>query len=483
MRPTDFRLVIYIVGLFLVAEAFFALLFAGAGWVLGSQNTLAFALSGSLTAFIGGLMMVANRDDTENLTLRQAFLLTTLTWVIVSAFAALPLYLSNLDIDYTDAYFEAVSGLTTTGSTVLTGLDKLDPDLLLWRALLQWAGGVGIIVTAIAVLPILRIGGMQLFQTESSDRSERILPRASQVAGWISAVYLGLTILCAFAYGFAGMSPFDSIVHAMTTISTGGYATSDSSFGAFSDRAQWVSIVFMISGAIPYVLYLRAVRGNVRAFLEAEQLRVLLVLLLVATITLAAWLVGRHQMGAYDAIRHAAFNVVSVVTTTGYASTDYSAWGGFALSAFFVLTLLGGCTGSTAGGIKMFRLIVLYRIFREQLIHLFAPHTVVPLKYEGNRIPDDVPSAVIAFVFLYFLAAAVIALILTELGIDPLTAISSAATVIANVGPGLGEIVGPAGNFASLPDMAKWLLSFGMVLGRLELFTVLVLFVPRFWRF
>lgn len=483
MRLIDFRLVFYVMGLFLLGAAGFALIFALFCWLTASNNVFAFAASGAFTAFFGGLFAVTNRCPTQDLSLRQTFLLTALTWTVLPAFAGLPLYLSDLNLSYTDAYFEAVSGLTTTGSTVISGLERVDGELLLWRAFLQWSGGIGIIVIAIAVLPTLGIGGLQLFHTESSEASEKILPRIAEVARTFSAIYLALTIACAAGYAIAGMSLFDAIAYAMTTLSTGGYGTHDSSMASFGAGVHWVSIVFMLSGAVPFLLYVRLLRGNLRGTLDSNQVRVLLAIVLVATLSLAAWLVGRHEMAVGSAIRHAAFNVVSVITTTGYASTDYGSWGGFATSAFLILTVLGGCTGSTAGGIKMFRLIVLFNVTREQLIHAFSPHTVVPSKYDGAPIPTEVPSAVMGFTFIYFFSVIAMALLLSELGIDPLTAISSAATAIANVGPGLGTVVGPTGSFEPLPDAAKWLLSFGMVLGRLELFTVLVLFVPRFWKF
>lgn len=482
MRFSDFVPVFLIVGLLVMGEAMLAGLFALVDWSIGAGNADAFLLAALLSIFVGGLAVVSNWRPISNLDVRQGFLLTTCAWTIIPAFAALPLFFSDLDISYTDAYFESLSGMSTTGSTVLAGLDSMDPVLLMWRAVLQWIGGIGIIVTAIAVLPILRVGGMQLFQTESSEQSEKMLPRASQVARTVSLVYLSLTIACAICYTLAGMSVFDALAHAMTTIPTAGYSTSDGSMGAFSAGAQWVGTVFMISGALPFVLYIRACGGHFREFFESAQLRLLLAILGVSTLVLTAWLAVRADMPLLDALRHTAFNVTSVVTTTGFASDDYAAWGGFAVSMFFLLTFVGGCTGSTSGGLKMFRFIVLFRIFRAQMINLLSPNAVVPMLYDGKPIPEDVPQSVIAFSFLYFLAAAIIALVLTELGLDPVTAISSAATAIANVGPGLGDIVGPAGNFSSLPDAAKWVLCVGMLLGRLELFTVLVLLTPRFWR-
>lgn len=482
MRISDILPLVFVVGLLVVGLSVLAFGFALVDWARGGTNGGAFGFAAMVSLFVGGMAAVANRGTLKDLNVRQGFVLTTMAWTVIPAFAALPLVFSDLGIGYTDAFFEALSGMTTTGSTVLSGLDHMPATILMWRSLLQWLGGIGIIVTAIAILPALRVGGMQLFQAESSDQSEKILPRASQVARTVSLVYLGLTVLCALAYGLAGMSVFDAIAHAMTTIPTAGYSTTDASMGGFSHATQWVGVIFMISGALPFVLYIQAAGGSFRAFLESGQLRLLLVFLGSATATLTLWLVMRDGVPVLDALRLTAFNVTSVVTTTGFASADYGAWGGFAVSMFFLLTFVGGCTGSTSGGLKMFRFIVLYRLFHIQIIHLFSPNAVVPMSYDRKPVPEDVPGSVIAFAFMYFLIAALLALVLSELGLDPLTAISSAATAIANVGPGLGEIVGPAGNFAPLPDPAKWVMCFGMLLGRLELFTVLVLFAPRFWQ-
>jgi trk system potassium uptake protein TrkH len=376
-----------------------------------------------------------------------------------------------------------MSGITTTGSTVIVGLERAPPGILLWRALLQWIGGIGFVAIGIAVLPALRIGGMQLFQTESSDRSEKIVPRVAQLAGRVMSVYVSLTFLCAVGYGFAGMSAFDALTHSMTTLSTGGYANYDASIAFFADPAvEWVAIIAMTSGGIPFVLYVRFLRGDAGGLWRDTQVRWYLATLLIASLAIAVWVHLTLAIRPGDALRTAAFNVVSVVTTTGYASADYAIWGAFASVVFFFLLFAGGCTGSTAGGIKQFRYVVLYEEAMVQLRRLMQPSGTFLPRFNGRPIPETVATAVLAFFFLFALCTVVLTTLLALCGPDLVTSLSGAATVLNNVGPGLGPIIGPAGNFASLPDTAKWLLSFGMLLGRLELFTILVLLLPAFWR-
>ena len=343
-------------------------------------------------------------------------------------------------------------------------------------------GGIGIIATAIAILPALGIGGMQLFRTESSDRSEKAMPRVRQIAIALGSVYLGLTILAALVYWLAGMSAFDAIAHALTSIATGGYSTSDRSFGAWeANGIQWFATIFMLSGSIPFVLYVRFIAGEHKALWD-RQVRSMLAFLCIVIMSLGLWLTLSGQYDIEPAFRHAAFNTVSVVTTTGYATTDYSSWGNAVVGVFFVLIFVGGCTGSTSGGIKIFRFEVMVVMLRAHFLRLLYPRGVFPRTYGERLIDDEVIGSVVAFVAVFFLCHAALTIALMALGLDFLTSASGAATALANVGPGLGEIIGPAGNFAALPDSAKWLLSFGMLLGRLELFTVLILFVPRFWR-
>jgi trk system potassium uptake protein len=388
----DLRPILFVLGLLLLALAVGMIVPIAPDLLRGEGDWVAFVTSAVITAFVGGLLVLGERTRPRGLTLRQAFLLTAGAWLGTCAFAALPFAFSRVDLSYTDAFFEATSGLTTTGSTVLVGLDETPWGILLWRSILQWVGGIGIIVMAIAILPMLRIGGMQLFHTESSDRSEKALPRARRLATIICLIYLGLTVLCALAYAAAGLTWFAAINHAMTTLATGGYSTSDASFGAFSGSAQWIAVVFMVLAALPFMLYARAVVGQPRALWDSSQVRTLLGVFaaVILIMTIAVWrAVG---LPPDEALRLVAFNVVSVITTTGYATADYSLWGGFAVGLFFVLTFVGGCTGSTAGGVKIFRFQVMYLVVRQQVVHLVRPAVVYRNLYDGRPLPDDIPT-------------------------------------------------------------------------------------------
>ncbi len=480
----DLQPVLFLVGGFLVLLAALMLVPALVDAAAGSPDWLTFLASALLTLFVGVSLTFATWWEGEiTLHRRQAFLFTSVVWLAAAGFGALPFSFAELKLSYTDGFFEAMSGITTTGATVIVGLDHAPPGILLWRALLQWIGGIGFIAIGIAVLPALRIGGMQLFQTENSDRSEKILPRVAQLAGAIMTTYLGLTVLCAAAYGFVGMSAFDAIAHAMTTIATAGFANYDTSLAFFASPAvEWVAVVFMTAGGIPFVLYVRFLHGDTRALWRDTQVRWYLTILLVVSLVVAGWLHATQAILPADALRAAAFNVVSVVTTTGYASADYTTWGPFAVMVFFFLLFAGGCTGSTAGGIKQFRYIVVYEEAVVQLRRLMQPSGAFLPRFNGRPIPETVAIAVLAFFFLFALCTVTLAGLLALCGLDFVTSLSGAASALNNVGPGLGPIIGPAGNFASLPDPAKWLLAFGMLLGRLELFTILVLLVPSFWR-
>ena len=441
-----------------------------------------FLTAAVFTLFVGGTLALSSRGAIRTITPRQGFVLTTMLWIIIPAFAALPFAFADMDLSYTDAFFESMSGLTTTGSTVIRSLDVAPPGVLIWRALLQWLGGIGVIAMAIAILPLLRIGGMQLFRMESSDRSEKATPRTTQLVAYISFIYLGVSLICALAYWMAGMSGFDAVAHAMTTIATGGYSTYDGSIAHFrSATIEYIGVVFMLVGSLPFVLYLRALRGNTRSLLRDDLVRLFLLIVVVSIIAVAYY---RYKMGVEidTALREASFNVVSIITGTGYATADYGAWGSFGLMIFFFLMFVGGCAGSTTCGVKIFRFQVLYATAVTQLRRLLEPHGVYLAYYNRKPIPEEVSASVMAFFFLYVLSYAVIAIALGLIGVDFLTAASGAATAISNVGPGLGPTIGPSGTFATLPDGAKWILSAGMLLGRLELFTVLVLLLPSFWR-
>ncbi|WP_136065693.1 TrkH family potassium uptake protein [Modicisalibacter radicis] len=449
----------------------------------GDADARAFSLSLAIVlAAIAFSLLMTWRTEIE-LKPRQMFVLTTLSWVSVSGFASLPLVLGAPQLSFTDAVFESVSAITTTGSTVLVGIERLSDGLKLWRGMMQWLGGIGIIVMAIAILPFLKVGGMRLFHTESSDWSDKVMPRTGGIAKATMGVYLGLTGVAVVSYWLAGMLPLDAVVLGMTSLSTGGFANSDASFGAYADRPLilWLGSLFMLSGALPFVLYIRSLRGAPSAMWCDQQVRGMLLLLGLAIALLTAYrVVGGTP--AFEALTQAAFNVISVVTTTGYAADDYTLWGPLAIVAFFYLTFVGGCSGSTSGGMKIFRFQIALLMLRNQLRFLVHSNGVFAQRYNASLLNDEIVRGVVAFSFFFFLTVAGLALALAALGLDLVTALSGAATAVANVGPGLGEVIGPAGNFSSLPDAAKWLLCLGMLMGRLEILTVLVLLTPMFWK-
>ncbi|EWY40213.1 potassium transporter TrkH [Skermanella stibiiresistens SB22] len=483
MAALDVRPVFYVIGSLLTILAVAMLAPMLTDLAVGSADWRVFGTASALTLFFGVLMLLTNWSPRLTLNLRQTFLLTTLSWVIVCLFSALPFMFSEIGLSLTDAYFEAMSGLTTTGSTVIAGLDTLPPGLLLWRALTQWLGGIGIVAMGIAILPFLRVGGMQLFRSESSDRSDKVVARASDLAIWLGWVYLTLTIMTTAGLRLSGMTMFDAITHAMAAVSTGGFSTRDPSITAWgNDAVEWVLVVAMIAGGLPFVRFLSFAKGDPRPLWRDTQVRWYLGFLAVVSVAMGLWLAVRQDIGWYDGIRLATFNVVSVVTTTGFASADYNDWGPLALAAFLVLTLVGGCTGSTAGGIKIFRFEILFLVLKKQLVRLYSPNRVYPVTYNEKMVDNDIMLSVMSFGFVFMAFLLVFTIALGAAGLDLLTALSGSATALANVGPGLGPIIGPVGNFATLPDVAKWILTTGMLLGRLEFFTVLVLMNPNFWR-
>jgi trk system potassium uptake protein TrkH len=479
----DFRPIFFTIGILLSTLAIGMVIPAIADLIAGHGDWRVFAGAAGLNGFLGITMLLTMRAGQTSITTRQAFLLTTLSWLVIGVFGALPFAFADLNLSFTDAVFESMSGITTTGATVLTKLDTVPPGILLWRSLLQWFGGIGIIVMAVAILPQLSVGGMQLFRTESSDQSEKVLPRIAQVAAAIGILYVSLTAACAALYWLSGMTGFEAVAHSMTTIATGGFSTRDASVGGFNSAAvDWIAVVFMILGSLPFVLYLRAVRGNLTPLINDSQVRWFLIIAFCAIALLVAWQVLINGVRFGEALRFVSFNAVSIMTGTGYSSADFDLWGAFPVSLFFFLMFVGGCAGSTTCGLKIFRLQVLYAHTVSQISKLMQPHGVFIPHFNHRPIPATASESVLSFFFLYIMAFGALAIGLGWMGLDFITAVSGAASAIANVGPGLGPVIGPAGNYASLPDAAKWMLSFGMLLGRLELFTVLVLFTPAFWR-
>ncbi|MCY4591277.1 MAG: TrkH family potassium uptake protein [Alphaproteobacteria bacterium] len=475
--------VLFIIGLLMSLLAVAMSVPALVDLATGHADWQVFAGSAGVSLFVGtGLMLVTRTGAHTRLGLREAFLLTTMSWLAVAIVGAMPFAFSDLGMGVADAFFESMSGITTTGSTVIADLDAVSPGILLWRALLQWLGGVGIIVMALAILPILSVGGMQLFVTEAFDTPDKVLPRAASLAGAIFAIYLLLTSICALALWLVGFSGFDAITHAMTTIATGGYSTRDGSIGFFENpRAEWIIVAGMIIGSLPFVYYLSAVRGEVMPIFRDSQVQWFLGVVVISVGAVVLWLWLGLGMGPLEALRYGTFNVISVLTGTGYSTAEFDSWGGFPFILLLCLMFVGGCAGSTTCGIKIFRFQVLYATARVQVRQLMLPHGVFIAYYNRKPISESVSHAVMGFFYLYICSFVILAAALGAIGLDFVTAMSGAATALSNVGPGLGETIGPSGNFSTLPEAAKWLLSIGMLLGRLELFTVLVLFSAAFW--
>lgn len=450
--------------------------------ILFPQTARDFGAAGLLAVVLGTSIAMASRSRAQHqfadIRRVHTFVLTATVWLSAAIAGGMPLAFWGMG--WTDAFFESMSGITTTGSTVMQGLDLTPHGILLWRAVLQALGGIGFVVAGIALLPVMRVGGMQLFRTESSDKSDNELNSAARFATATLYVYMALIGVCAVVYAFGGMSPFDAIVHALTTLSTGGYSNYDASFGHFtSPFLQWAATFFMLLGSLPFAWYIAVLaKGRVRS----EQVTAFLIGLVFVVALLTVWLVSSRQANLLDALRLVAFNVISVVSTTGYATADYTLWGPFAVTIFMAITAIGGCTGSTAGGVKVMRWLIFVRSLKAQIARVHSPHVVVSPHYEGKAIAPDVVDGIIFFFSAYFVTFAMLSMALGFVGLDFQTAVSGALTSLANVGPGVGAIIGPAGNFAPLPESAKNLLSFGMYLGRLELMTVFVLFAPAYWR-
>jgi len=477
------KTVFFAIGVLLVILGTFMLIPFFVQFIYDEKNNT-FLSSASVTAFVGILLILTNLEENKKLNLQQAFLLTTLSWLSIAIFGCLPFLFSNLDLSFVDAFFESMSGITTTGSTVITNLDDVSKSILIWRAILQWLGGIGIIVMAITILPLLNVGGMQLFRMESSDTTEKILPKTREITLIISIIYLALTFACGISYWTAGMNIFDSIAHSMTTIATGGFSTYSDSIGYFKNpKIEIISIIFIVLGSMPFIAYLKFVKGDKKVFLKDTQIKGLVYILIISVLLMFFYLMLSNKDYSFsENLRISTFNVVSILSGTGYVTTDFSLWGKFPLVFFLFLMFVGGCAGSTTCGIKIFRFQILGHFIINQIKKLVYPHGVFSTKYNNEKISNTFIYSIMTFVFLYFFIFFILAALLSINGLDFITAISGSASAISNVGPGLGDVIGPNGNFSDLPNFSKLSLSLGMLLGRLELFAVLVLFFPSFWK-
>lgn len=483
VQTSIFRSAVFIASIFGLYLASAMLLPAVVDLYYGKADWQVFALS---AFFVGGLSLavaLATRSSPPPFSKRFGFVVVNLLWVSLSLAGALPFYLSSLEIGLADAIFEAVSALTTTGSTALTGLDTMPPGILLWRSLLQWMGGIGIVALGLFVLPFLRVGGFTFFRMESSDTSDRPFSRFISFARAMVGIYVAFTVICAVLYGLAGMGSFDAINHAMTTVATGGFSTRDASFGHFDNvRILWIAIVFMTLSSLPFsILILFFMRGRLDT-LRDPQIVFFLGNLVVFALALSAYNRIVNDLDFVTAMSHSTFNIVSILTTTGYSSQDYMAWGPFAVAAVFFATFMGGCSGSTTGGIKAYRFVIIFNTIRAGLNRLVYPHGINNVRYGTRTVDADTQRAVFLFISAFLFLWVIGTLGMAAMGYDFLTSASAAITALANVGPGLGSTVGPTGSFAPLNDTAKYLLAFLMLLGRLEVLTVLVIIMPVFWK-
>jgi len=480
----DFRSVIHIIGLLLCIEALAMIIPMIIDLLYQNPDWNEFFLSGLITFFIGLVLYYSFRKKKIIIKVRQAFVLTILSWIIVAFFASLPFIFTSANLSYTDAFFESISGITTTGATVINDLDNLHHGILIWRSLLQWFGGIGIIVLAMAILPTLQIGGMQLLHMEQDDPYEKTLPKINQFVLEIFILYSFLTFICALLYYFSGMSGFDSIAHSMTTISTGGFSTHNDSFRFFdSIYIESISILFMIIGSLPFVVFLKFIHGEKKSLFNDDQIKLFILMLAVLIVITSYWLqINYFENNITNSIRLAAFNITSILTGTGFTSVNYNMWGSFGIVIMIIIMFIGGCAGSTTGGIKIFRLQLLFRGAKTQIKKLTQPHGVFLTSFNGRSVTDETFNSIMGFFFMYILIFIFASIALSFYNLDFLTSFSAAASAISNVGPGLGSTVGPNGNYSTLPDGAKWILSLTMLLGRLELFTFLVILSISFWK-
>ena len=447
-----------------------------------TESWQSYAVPILLYLIVGGSLVIINRNVELKISIKEAFIITVLSWILLAILCAIPFIYTRLQLSVVDAIFESMSGITTTGATILNNLDNVPKGILIWRALLQWLGGIGIVVIALVILPFLRIGGMQLFHLEGDDPYDKFLPKISSVVTKIIFVYSGLTALLVILYFANGMTLFDAIAHSFTTISTGGFSTHNNSFAYFqSNSILNIAIVFMIIGSIPFLLLAQTTIKNIAIFRD-HQVRVLIIILILA-IALIYYFARPYVNGTtLQQLSTISFNTISIISGTGYVSANFEEWGNYASVLFLILMFIGGCAGSTTGGLKIFRFQILFKYILLHLKKMLQPHMVLSAQFNGKKVPDSTYESVMTFFFVYIITFASSALLLSFSGLDFLTCISAAASAISNVGPGLGDIIGPEGNYSSISNYSKLILILTMFLGRLEMLTILILFLPSFWK-
>ena len=447
-----------------------------------SESWQSYAVPILLYLIVGGSLVITNRNVDLKISLKEAFIITVMSWLLLTFLCAVPFLYTEVNLSFVDALFESMSGVTTTGATVLNNLESLPRGILIWRAFLQWLGGIGIVVIALFILPFLRIGGMQLFHLEGDDPYDKSLPKISSVIKKIFTIYVIFTVTLIFFYYIFGMMLFDAISHSFSTISTGGFSTYDSSFAFFNNKILLVAIIFMILGSLPFLVLVQTSKKNLFAIFKDHQVRVFMLVLFIA-VALIFYFANNFIDGNYlDKIVTVSFNTISIISGTGYVSENFENWGNYASVLFLILMFIGGCAGSTTGGLKVFRFQILFKYINLHLKKMLKPHSIIASQFNGRKINETTYESVMSFFILYVLTFFISALFLSFSGLDFLTCISASASTISNVGPGLGSIIGPDGNYGMLDSYSKIILIATMFLGRLELLTILILLLPSFWK-
>ena len=448
-----------------------------------SESWQSYAVPILLYLIVGGSLVITNRNVELKISTKEAFIITVLSWILLAFLSAIPFIYTKVNLSLVDALFESMSGITTTGSTVINDLDYLPKGILIWRSMLQWLGGIGIVVIALIILPFLRVGGMQLFHLEGDDPYEKFLPKISSVISKIVILYFFLTIFLTILYFFYGMNFFDALAHSFTTISTGGFSTHDQSFAYFqSSSILLIAVIFMIIGSMPFLVLAQTSIKNIFATIKDHQVRVFLLILLFSIVIIYFFAAKYIDGNVFQKIVSISFNTISIISGTGYVSDNFEDWGNYASVLFLVLMFIGGCAGSTTGGLKVFRLQILFKYLSLHFKKMLQPHVIIAGYFNNKSIPESTYESVMSFFFLYIFTFTLSALLLSFSGLDFLTCISAAASAISNVGPGLGDTIGPEGNYSSLNDYSKIILTTTMLLGRLEMLTILILFLPSFWK-
>jgi trk system potassium uptake protein TrkH len=483
-KEVNLRLIVKFLGILLMilsATMLFPMVWS---LIYREQDSLIGLGMGMSLTFLSGVLLVwlTRRYDHRNIGKKEGYLVVSLTWISISVFGALPAYLSGAIPSYTDAFFETISGFTTTGATILNDIEAMPRGLLFWRSMTHWLGGMGIIVLTLAILPILGVGGMQLFVAEAPGTTpSRLHPRITETAKRLWGIYLLFTLTQTLLLMLGGMDLFDGLCHAFSTMATGGFSTRNDSIAGFSPYIQYVIILFMLLAGTSFSLHYFLLKGQFKKVLDNEELRFYLSLTGLFTLFIAVSIIVMHHTGVEPAFREALFQTVSIVTTTGFITADYLQWDNFIWFALFLLMFTGGCIGSTGGGVKMIRLLVLFKNTRLEMKRLLHPMAVIPVRINGRSIPPDIIHNFLAFFLLYILLFVAGSAIMTVFGLDFASAIGASVATIGNIGPAIGS-VGPVDTYAHIPAGGKWVLSFFMLLGRLEIFTVLLVLSPSFWR-